>query len=445
MIISLLSGCISYRAQPLTQRAVDQFLGGQSRSALVIAASEIAHPRLKPRRIDFKKGLGPDDVAILAVVNNPQLRTERDKRGLAAAQTLIAGILPNPSLGYSLSPVTGGNTIGTVTGYGFTGSWDISSVVSRDAKVRAAKANAQSVELGVAWTEWQTAEAAKLAWYRVRGLQAQVRTARDIEQSQHETVGLLQKAVSQNQKTILDLAAAQAVSSDALATLLGLEQELVHQRLELNRAVGLPPAVHLPMSSTELKDYVAPPGEKSLSANLEHCRLDLLGLRIGYESQEEGLRAAVLAQLPKINLGFAQASDTTPVQTIGFAFTVDLPIFDRNQGNIASAKATRQSLFDEYLNRVFQGRADLAQAEADLRSLNDQVKAAEAALRDLSHLVEIAQEALNTGSIDVLAFAQAKINYDHQRILLLKLKQQLQEARIAIELASGCYLDASRS
>ena len=68
---------------------------------------------------------------------------------------------------------------------------------------------------------------------------------------------------------------------------------------------------------------------------MEERRLDLLALKMGYQSQEERLRAAVLAQVPKINIGFAHASDTTHVITTGFAVTIDLPIFDRNQGHIA--------------------------------------------------------------------------------------------------------------
>ena len=129
---------------------------------------------------------------------------------------------------------------------------------------------------------------------------------------------------------------------------------------------------------------------RELTAALEHRRLDLLGLRVGYESQDEKLHAAVLAQLPRIGLGFSKASDTTNVHTTGGVISIDLPIFDRNQGNTATEKATRQSLYDEYMNRLFQARVDVAQATADLRSLNAQLAAAAKALSDLGHLLEVA-------------------------------------------------------
>jgi outer membrane protein TolC len=184
------------------------------------------------------------------------------------------------------------------------------------------------------------------------------------------------------------------------------------------------------------------PSEGELVADLENRRLDLVGLRQGYQSQEQTVRAAVLAQFPKIILGFNHAGDTTPVVTTGFGITIDLPIFDRNQGNIAIETATRQRLFDEYAARVFEAHSDIATAVADVRSLNRQVAVAEAALPVLQHLVDIAKEALDQGAADVLGYFQAKTNLNQKSLQIIKLKQQLVDSRIALELASGRYLPA---
>jgi outer membrane protein, heavy metal efflux system len=157
------------------------------------------------------------------------------------------------------------------------------------------------------------------------------------------------------------------------------------------------------------------------------------------------VRAAVLAQFPKVVLGFnPHSSDNGPgsIHTMGFGITVDLPIFDRNQGNIAIETATRQKLFDEYAARVFEARSDIATAVADIRSLSRQVAAAEAALPVLRHLVDIAKEASDVGAADVLGYFQARINVNNKSLQIIKLKQQLVDSRIALELASGRYLPA---
>jgi len=438
-----LSGCASYHPLPLSNASVQQRLRTPAAKALQIAAAQLHHPLLAPVPLNLRSGIGPDQAAILAVILNPKLRADRDRRGLAAAQLIQAGILPNPSIGYTRDFVTGGNTAGTVTAFGFTGSWDISALVSHGAKVAAARANVQAISLDVAWTEWQTAVAAKLSLYRVVALEAEVIRAKQIASDQQQTVDTLQAAVDRHEKSVLDLAAAQASWEDARATVLTLEQERDRQRLELKKAVGVLPETDLPIEQgLALPSDLPLPSEGELVADLENRRLDLVGLRQGYQSQEQTVRAAVLAQFPKVVLGFSRGSDTTNVHTAGFGITIDLPVFDRNQGNIAIETATRQKLFDEYAARVFEAHSDVATAVADIRSLIRQVEAAEAALPVLQHLVDIAKEASDQGTADVLGYFQAKTNLNQKSLQIIKLKQQLVDSRIALELASGRYLPA---
>jgi outer membrane protein, heavy metal efflux system len=439
-----LSGCVLYHPLPLSSGSVQQRLRTPAEKALQIAAAQLHHPLLPPVPLNFRSGLGPDQAAILAVILNPKLRADRDRRGLAAAQLVQAGILPNPTIGYTRDFVTGGNTAGTVTAFGFTGSWDVSALISHGAKVEAARANLQAINLDIAWTEWQTAMAAKIALYRVVALEEELSRARQIATDEQETVDTLQAAVDRHEKSVLDLAAAQASREDARATELTLEQELDRQRLELKKAVGVLPETKLSIEQgVVLPSHFPLPSDGELVADLENRRLDLVGLRQGYQSQEQTVRAAVLAQFPKIVLGFnPHSSDTTNVHTAGFGITIDLPIFDRNQGNIAIETATRQKLFDEYANRLFEAHSDIATAVADIRSLNRQVAAAEAALPILQHLVDIAQEASDQGAADVLGYFQAKTNLNQKSLEIIKLKQQLVDSRIALELASGRYLPA---
>src|SRR5262249_20116299 len=132
-----------------------------------IKAKELRHRILEPIVFDMSDGISADQAAILAVIASPKLRAVRDQRHLADAQLLQAGILPNPQLAYGLDFPTGGATQGTVNAFNFSFSWDITSLISRSAKINAAKADAASVDLDVAWEEWQTAEAAKLNVYHM--------------------------------------------------------------------------------------------------------------------------------------------------------------------------------------------------------------------------------------------------------------------------------------
>ena len=446
LLLVSLSSCTSYRPLPLSIASIQQRLRAPGAKALQIAAAQLHHPLLAPVSLNFRSGLGPDQVAVLAVILSPKLRADRDRRGVAAAQLVQAGILPNPQIGYTHDFVTGGNTAGTVSAYGFSGSWDISALISHRAKVEAARANEQAINLDIAWTEWQTAMAAKMALYRVVALEEELSRARQISSDQQQTVDTLQAAVDRHEKSVLDLAAAQASREDARATELTLEQELDRQRLELKKAVGVLPEVKLSIEKgIVLPSHLPLPPESELIADLENRRLDLVGLRQGYQSQEQTVRAAVLAQFPKVVLGFnPHSSDTTNVHTAGFGITIDLPIFDRNQGNIAIETATRQKLLDEYGARVFEAHSDIATAVADIQSLNRQIAAAEEALPVLQHLVDIAKEASDQGAADVLGYFQAKTNLSQKSLQIIKLKQQLLDSRIALELASGRYFPANK-
>jgi outer membrane protein TolC len=249
-------------------------------------------------------------------------------------------------LDFSLDPVSGGNTADTVTGYNVGLSWDVTAaLVTREANMAAARAGVESVRLDVAWQEWQYAQAAKKAVYDVIALAAQRDEAAAVDRRLAENVELVRRAVEARQRTLLDLSAAEAASQKAHADRLAAEADLRRQRLALNQAMGLPPEAEPRLRgdvAAVLPSRLDLPPDAELTGGLAERRLDLLALRHGYESQEQTLRAAVLAQFPKVVLGFHQASDTSNVHTTGFGVSVDLPIFDRNQATIAAETATRQ-------------------------------------------------------------------------------------------------------
>ncbi|MGH7982952.1 MAG: TolC family protein [Candidatus Udaeobacter sp.] len=414
--------------------------------ALRISASRIHSQETLSQIVDLRRGIGPDDAAAIALYSNPALRAIRDRRGLAAAQIIQAGILPNPVVSYARDFVTGGNTAMTVTGYNLTAAWEFTGLIPYLPRQTAARKNFQSVDLDVAWQEWQIAVNARTAVYRLLGLEAQVAQAREATEGLQQSSDAMQKAVDAHEKTVLDLAAAESASQDSRATMLALEQEFEKQRLGLNKILGVEPETKVTLrTGLTLPARLAPPPQRELSDNVESCRLDLLGLRQGIESQDATVRAAILAQFPKMSAAFVQASDTTNVHTTGFNVAVDIPIFDRNQGNIAAERATRQRLRDEYNQRVFEARSDIAAAIADIHSLGRQISAAEEALPLLEKLVATAQTAVEQRNADVLSYYTARSNLLQKRIQLIKLQEQLLEANTALEIASGRYLPTNKA
>jgi outer membrane protein TolC len=148
-------------------------------------------------------------------------------------------------------------------------------------------------------------------------------------------------------------------------------------------------------------------------------------------------RTAVLAQFPKISIGFRGGRDTSDSQTVGFGATIDIPFFDHNQNVISTEKATRQKLFDEYTGRVFAARSDIATAIVNITTLNDQLEAARRSLPALENLVRTYQQAEKRGDVDALSLYSAQSTLLQKRIAVAKLTQQLMQNWVALEIAAG--------
>ncbi len=446
MIMILGEGCTSYHRMPLDPEVVAGKLAPPGMADLRIQAQRIKHPILKPVELTEEHGLSPDEAAILAVLVNPGLRAERDKRGLSTAQLYQAGILPNPDISLNWQVPTGGSTEGAVVAYGLGISYDIRALVTRGAEIDAAQAKASSVSLDVAWQEWQIAEAAKLNAYRVILLQQQLGVAKEEEDALRQNLDVVKKAVDLGDLTIINLSASRASLEKVHLSVLDIEQNLEQEHLALNRSIGFAPdyAVRL-REGIELPSPESVPSAPELLTGIEERRLDLLALKMGYESQEAHVRAAILGQFPKISMGFTQARDNTNVISSGPAITISFPVFDRNQGQIAIERATRQQLFDEYRARFFDAQSELAKLRSNLDSVQREIAATQAYLPTLRRLVEAYYSALLEGNADVLTYYIARDDLIATQIALLGLQLQLVDQFVALEIAAGEYLGLAQS
>ena len=179
-LVMAVGGCQSYHAQPLTPERVGAAPASDPLPELAVRARSFATKWPKPAAplIDPSGKVDPAGAALLAVVANPSLRAARAQRGVADAQLLQAGILPNPSLSANIDPVAFGSTSDTVTGWGVGINWEVTSLLTRSANIDAARAAAASVDLSIAWQEWQVAIAARQHAYRVLWLSQEIELAR---------------------------------------------------------------------------------------------------------------------------------------------------------------------------------------------------------------------------------------------------------------------------
>lgn len=435
-----LGGCASYRAAPIVHDDVQRALTPPDEAALQVSAKALKHPVLPPITLDPSDGLSPDEAAVMAVLVNPRLRAARDARAVADAQIIAAGILPDPTLSLSADVPVGGATAGSSVGVTAGVDWDVSALVGRSAAVDAAHQVRRSVDLDVAWQEWQLAQRARLAVYRRVALAQQLALAAAVHKRQADDLATVKRAADDGLVTALDLAAATAAAHDAEVTVLDLRRQAADAKLALNRLMGLPPDADVVIEAdTALPTHVDLPDRASLLAGLEGRRLDLLALRRGYASQEATVRAAILRRFPPLNVGVNVARDTGDLWTAGVGVGIALPIFDGNRGEVAIARATRRQLYDAYVARVFEARADVAALARRIQAIEAQLAAAQAAIPPQQRLVDGYRAAVQGGQADVLSYYQAWRDLTRLKRDVVDLESQLVEARVGLELATGRY------
>jgi outer membrane protein TolC len=434
-------GCLLYQnyyTQPLTPAGVKQQLDVRTEDIEKIQPIAWNAQFLpQPDGVQFADGISPDEAAYVAVQVNPGLRTIRDQRGLAVAQVIQAGILPNPQFGFNSDSPSFGATAGTVTADTETLSWDVSKLYPLRAKIQSAVVAADSVDLEIAWQEWLVAQSARQAVFDLFAVRQQIAKLEEAEKVLRDNLKLVQKAAKEGNLTLVELSAAASATATIRTSVLAAVQTERRQRLQLNRVLGLPAGVLVELQNNiSLPTGGSPPDESELYPLLD-VRLDLESLRRGYESQDRAFRAAVAAQIPTTNLAVTRARDTGNVGTWGAGLVIDVPLFNRNQGFVALERAKRNKMYDHYTQSVFEGRSDIALAVAKLRVVEEQIDATQKAVASLNELVKTYNEVVRAGSGNVLVYYQAFNNLAQSRVQLIQLQQQFIDAWITLEIAVG--------
>lgn len=430
-LCAALAACASYRAHPLSSRPA---------LAPSVAALDRARPGAPP--IPADRPLTLAELSLLALNNSPDLRATRTQRGVASAQILQAGLLPDPVLSGSYGVLLAGPAVADAIGATLTAN--LTAFITRPAQRAAAQAAARQTDASIVWQEWQAISRAQTL---AIDLEEQARLLRRLD----DTLALLRRrlaltrgALAQGNATLQDLA-------PDIAAVTSLETQRDAARLaqdqrwqQLDALLGLEPQIRPPIA-TRLRVPAIPPAiAAALLATLPDRRPDLVALQLGYAAAQARYRASILAQFPALTLGPNYGNDTSRVQSLGPAVSLTLPLFNRNRGQVAIARATRTQLREEYAARLATASGGARALLANLALLERQRAAATAALPEAEALAANARRALAAGMIDELTYVQletARLGAERRAI---GLEQQVLDARTALATLLGAGLPPIR-
>jgi outer membrane protein, heavy metal efflux system len=430
---ALLGGCALYHGLPLAERPDLASQLSQLHARIPAAAGEA------PRIIPTDEPLAIDDVGLLAVLNDPDLRAEGGAFDAARAGLLQASLLSNPAASLSFEPLLGG--IGT-SAWSASLTEDLRGILMYHTQKKAARFQLQQVNADLLWQEWQVAQQARiLAVDLYWGGLAVSLADRQLKLLDRE-VREVQAATRSGALDLTALAPLLAAKASAAQTAASLHLAQLQGWQQLDALLGLQPDVRFAIAPPQVAPL--PPNLESLIEALPTRRPDLVALQLGYRSADESVRSAIIGQFPAFALGGVWEDDNGNVRNAGPTASFDLPIFDRNQGQVAQTRATRLQLHEQY-----QARLDAAVGSAkglvrQIQRLTGDAQAAEQAATAAEAQSRSAQQAYAQDTLDQRSLADFETTALQRRIEAIALERSLGEARITLTVDLGLGLPQAR-
>ncbi|MGF6729818.1 outer membrane protein TolC [Paraburkholderia youngii] len=381
---------------------------------------------------DMEAGVSPltvDQVVSGALEASPDVRRAQREVDVARARRYADGLLPDPTLSFSTDrPGAEGFVPAFMVGL----SYEVSALVDRPAKKRAADAFLDEKQLALAWTRWQVANHAYALYVQNVSLERLEAESGQMTAHLNDVSNRMDTALERADVTRDAAMLAQSRYRDSAQQSGALQQEHLKAIQELNTLLGLRPGTRLKLAAPPEPSDIPEDVIARALIDLGQHRPDLLALRAGYDEQDERYRAALLGQFPKLDVGVTRGRDTSAIYTSGLTLSVTLPLFNGNRGNIAIEKATRESLYDEYVQRLDDAYTAVEGITADLRLLQEQLHTERASEFALKGSLDKARRAYVRGNLALPALADLESQYLTQRIASEKLANSVLQQHVLL-------------
>lgn len=430
-----IAGCASYHPLPLAEHA-----------RLANRIDDIVHtvpppaPGAKAIVIDVGQPLSVDQVGLLAILNDPELRTERGESDLARADLTQSATLPNPSVSLSYAALLGGP--GTTGAFTASLAQDVASLVTYRSRVSAARAHVSEVNANLLWNEWQVAQKARLLAVDLYWGERSIDSSEAALQSLSKEAADVSRAVDAGSMSLSELSPISASKASAEHTLATMRLEQLKNWQDLDALLGMKPGIRFAIAAPQVPEV--PTDLDAQIAGVPARRPDLVALQLGYRSADESVRAAILGQFPAFVLGGTYGSDTSDVRSAGPTATFDLPIFNRNQGEVAKTRATRRLLHEQYQARLDDSVSSILALAARSRRLADDLTQARRSAAAAESHAQAARSAYARRDLDERSLTDFESTALDRRLDVFGLERGLDEARIALALELGSGLPPTR-
>jgi len=332
---------------PHTRLAAQSLASPPTRLVMPGMAAQDTTAAATPAASNASAAVTLDQLEQMALANNPTLGEAKAEIDAAAGRTRQAGLWPNPTIGYTGEEIRGGSYGGGQQGAFVEQRIILGGKLGLDRKV-AGEQGKQSQERGRE-QQLRVQNAVRIAFYRALAAQEMVDVRRKLAQLAADAIATTRQLQNVGQADQPDLLEAQVEADEADLAVVAAEQQRQSAWRMLAAVVGkpdLPPAA----LAGNLEDFPQLDANQVMQAILRDSP-DVKIAQLDAERADAALTRAHREVVPDLhvragyldNLEQLEATSSVAVGSEAFAEVgIDLPLFNRNQGNIAAAKAERE-------------------------------------------------------------------------------------------------------
>ncbi|EJL91624.1 outer membrane protein [Herbaspirillum sp. CF444] len=308
----------------------------------------------------LSKPLGVDDAVQIALLNNRELQASYSELGIAEADLVQAGRLPNP--GFSFGRTHTGDDIKIDRSL----TLSVMSLLTMPAASRIEARRFEQTRLKLADAMLRTAAMTRKAYYRSIAATQSVRYQEQVRQAAEVAHELAARMAKQGNFSQLDAAREQAFYLETSAQLTRARTQAIQENEDLVRLLGLlnvhkqDGALQLPPRLPDLpKNAVTLDNSEQVAMEQ---RLDVQSAKLEVAALQGSLGLTKATRFVNVlDLGYVRNSESGKPAEIGYQASIEIPLFDWGSARVAKAEAI-------YMQAVHRLAATAVQAQSEVRS-----------------------------------------------------------------------------
>jgi outer membrane protein, heavy metal efflux system len=375
-----------------------------------------------------------------ALRENTELKAKRHSLGIAEGRTQQASLLfqNNPRFGVEAdSP--GSGRLGELKLHLMQ---ELEIAGQRGHRYEAAEKNLAQANLSVEDAERLLRLVVTRAFYNLLAVQQMIFDLKEVLAAQETLLQAGQKRFEREDISILELNTLRLDRDQVQNELANKTRERVSMEKQLRLLLGFQENGPL-VAAGNLMDLLptngALPDRQHLQACVVATRPDLKAAKLAIEIRDAELRLAQARRIPNISLGPRYKRDNNE-NLFGGELAIPLPLFNRNQEEIATALANRNVSKTELEGRLLAAKQEVESSYTKLALAKEGISAyGKVYLGDLEKMLALTRKAYESGEMTIFEFSITRDRFTQARFRSLDAALAYVEATAELEAqAPGC-------